>query len=103
MKVWMIGLLLLISSPAWAQRQVPQIPFDSVPNFLKLPADMYLGEVSGVAVNSKGHVFVFQRGSTNGPAYAAAGWRWAFSYASSSSWAYWCGSAARGFSASSER
>ena len=72
MKVWMIGLLLLISSPAWAQRQVPQIPFDSVPNFLKLPADMYLGEVSGVAVNSKGHVFVFQRGSTNGPAYAAA-------------------------------
>jgi hypothetical protein len=72
MKVWMIGLLLLISSPLWAQRQVPQIPFDSVPNFLKLPADMYLGEVSGVAVNSKGHVFVFQRGSTNGPAYAAA-------------------------------
>ncbi len=72
MKVWMIGLLLVISSPLWAQRQVPQIPFDSVPNFLKLPADMYLGEVSGVAVNSKGHVFVFQRGSTNGPAYAAA-------------------------------
>ena len=72
MKVWMIGFLLLISSAAWAQSQVPQIPFDSVPNFLKLPADMYLGEVSGVAVNSKGHVFVFQRGSTNGPAYAAA-------------------------------
>ncbi len=73
MKVWMIGLLLLmISSPLWAQRQVPQIPFDSVPNFLKLPAEMYLGEVSGVAVNSKGHVFVFQRGSTDGPAYAAA-------------------------------
>ena len=25
---------------------------------------MYLGEVSGVAVNSKGHVFVFSRGNT---------------------------------------
>ncbi len=70
--VIVIGLILVIGSPAWAQRPVPQIPFDSVPNFLKLPADMYLGEVSGVAVNSKGHVFVYQRGNTNGPAYAAA-------------------------------
>jgi len=32
---------------------VPEIPFDSVPNVLKLPPDMYLGEVSGVAVNLK--------------------------------------------------
>src|SRR4029450_5244460 len=29
-------------------------------------------EVTGVAVNSKGHVFVFSRGNTSGPAYAAA-------------------------------
>jgi hypothetical protein len=73
MKAYLIGLFLLVSSPAlWAQRAVPQIPFDSVPDFLKLPPNMYLGEVSGVAVNSKGHVFVFQRGNTNGPAYAAA-------------------------------
>jgi len=48
------------------------IPFDSVPGFLKLPTDLYLGEVSGVAVNSKGHVFVFTRGNTTGPAYGAA-------------------------------
>ena len=34
--------------------------------------DMYFGEVSGVAVNSKGHVFVLSRGNTSGPAYAAA-------------------------------
>ena len=33
---------------------------------------MYLGEVSGVAVNSKGHIFVFSRGNNIGPAYAAA-------------------------------
>ena len=52
--------------------QVPEIPYDSVPNFLKLPPDLYLGEVSGVAVNSKKHVFVFSRGNTTGPAYAAA-------------------------------
>jgi hypothetical protein len=43
-----------------------------VPDFLKLPNDVYLGEVSGVAVNSKGHVFVFSRGNTAGPAYGAA-------------------------------
>jgi streptogramin lyase len=55
------------------QSSVPQIPFQSVPDFLKLPDNMYLGEVSGVAVNSKGHIFVFHRGNTTGPAYAAAG------------------------------
>ena len=42
-------------------QNVPEIPFDSVPNFLKLPAGMYLGEAIGVATNSKGHVFVYTR------------------------------------------
>jgi hypothetical protein len=67
--------LLLISSAAVAQTpaaSVPEIPFDSVANPLELPADLSFGEVSGVAVNSKGHVFVFSRGNTTGPAYAAA-------------------------------
>jgi DNA-binding beta-propeller fold protein YncE len=64
--------LLLLANPVMAQQAVPEIPFDSVPNPLKLPADLYLGEVTGVAVNSKGHVFVFSRGNTTGPAYAAA-------------------------------
>ena len=54
------------------QSPVPKIPFRSVPDFLKLPTDLYLGEVSGVAVNSKGHVFVFSRSGTTGPAYPAA-------------------------------
>jgi hypothetical protein len=74
MRIGSIGLLLvvaLVGSPAFAQA-VPQIPFDSVPDAIKLPKDMYLGEASGVAVNSKGHIFVFSRGNTRGPAYAAA-------------------------------
>src|SRR4029077_7396092 len=71
-KFWFIALLLLLSPLAYAQEKVPEIPFDSAPDFLKLPPNMYLGEVSGVAVNSKGHVFVFPRGNTTGPAYAAA-------------------------------
>jgi hypothetical protein len=50
---------------------VPEIPFDSVPNFFKLPPDIYFGEPSGVAVNSKKHIFVFNRGNSTGPAYGA--------------------------------
>ena len=46
------------------QSPVPQMHYRSVPNFLKLPSDLYLGEVVGVAVNSKGHIFVFSRGNT---------------------------------------
>ena len=62
---------LLLATPVFAQ-QPPEIRFHSAPDFLRLPADLYLGEVTGVAVNSQGHVFVFSRGSTTGPAYAAA-------------------------------
>jgi streptogramin lyase len=67
----LIAALLVTGSLALAQDAVPEIPFDSVANLLKLPADLYLGEVAGVAINSKGHIFVFSRGNSNGPAYAA--------------------------------
>jgi DNA-binding beta-propeller fold protein YncE len=72
MKRCIFGLLVLLGAPALAQQSVPVIAFDSVPNALKLPKDLYLGEATGVAVNSKGHVFVLSRGNTSGPAYAAA-------------------------------
>lgn len=61
--------LCALAGPVAAQKA---IPFDSVPDPIHLPANLYLGEVSGVAVNSKGHIFVFNRGNTSGPAYAAA-------------------------------
>jgi sugar lactone lactonase YvrE len=64
---------MLVAFSASAQRTPPEIPFESVPNALRLPADMNLGEVAGVAVNSKGHVFVFTRSnSASGPAFGAA-------------------------------
>ena len=52
--------------PAAAQTKakaenVPEISYQSVPNFLKLPPSLYLGEGIGVATNSKGHVFVYTR------------------------------------------
>src|SRR5437870_5441746 len=56
------------AAPAFAQ----EIPFDGNVNFLKLSADMNVGEVSGVAVNSKGDVAIFTRSnSAGGPAYGA--------------------------------
>src|SRR5580704_6494438 len=67
----LLGLLstaavALLVSPLGAQISVPEIPYDSAPNFLKLPEHTYLGEAAGVATNSKGHVFVYTRtGSTN--------------------------------------
>jgi hypothetical protein len=66
-------LFLFMSSSVYAQQpQVPGIRFQSVPDALKLPADLYLGETAGVAVNSKGHIFVLSRGNTTGPVYGAA-------------------------------
>jgi sugar lactone lactonase YvrE len=61
--------LVLCAGPALAQlkataQNVPEIPHDSVPNFLKLPAGEYLGESVGVATNSKGHTFVYHRSAT---------------------------------------
>jgi len=64
-------LFLLLAIPVSAQ-QPPEIRYHSVPDFLKLPPDVYFGEVPGVAVNSKGHIFVFTRGNSAGPAYAAS-------------------------------
>ena len=72
MKRIVIAIIALLGVAPHAQQAVPDIPFDSVPNFLKLPADMNLGEASGVAVNSKGDVAVYTRSnSAGGPAYAA--------------------------------
>ena len=69
----MIAAFVSMTAAVHAQQAVPEIPFDSVPDFLKLPPGMNFGEVAGVAVNSKGHVFVFTRSnSAGGPAYAPA-------------------------------
>jgi hypothetical protein len=52
--------MLAAQSKAKAEN-VPIIPHSSVPNFFKLPPDLYFGEGIGIATNSKGHVFVYHR------------------------------------------
>ena len=53
---------------------VPKIPFDTSTDFLKYSPDMNLGEVLGVAVNSKGRIVVLNHpGSADvGPLYGNA-------------------------------
>ena len=52
-----------------AQTAVPEIPFDAV-DLLKMPADLYVGEIGGVGQNSKGQIFVYTR---TGHPYATLG------------------------------
>jgi sugar lactone lactonase YvrE len=71
MKAWIVAVALLCVPVSAQQPSPPALTAESVPDFLKLPAGANFGEVSGVAVNSKGHIFVFTRSnSAHGPAYA---------------------------------
>src|SRR4029077_11281476 len=63
---WVTVVVALCATATHAQmkatvQNVPEIPYDSMRNFLKLPTNLYLGEAIGVATNSKGHVFVYTR------------------------------------------
>jgi hypothetical protein len=63
MKRFVLTLLAatcLAGLPALAQN-APEIAFDSATNALTTPDDIYLGEVSGVATDSKGNIFVYTR------------------------------------------
>jgi hypothetical protein len=56
-----VVITLLAALPGFAQTKakaenVPEIPFTSVPNFFKLPPDLYFGEGIGIATNSKGRI-----------------------------------------------
>lgn len=57
----LLATALIAGAPLYAQKDAPEIKFDSVPNALQLPAGMYLGEVAGVATNSRGDIFVYTR------------------------------------------
>ncbi len=62
--------IVLLPLPAGAQsapvktgpfQAVPELPYRVAPQFFKFPKGMIAGEASAVAVNSKGHIFLFQR------------------------------------------
>lgn len=41
---------------------LPRLSYNVIPNFFQLPADEHFVEPAGVAVNSKGHIYIFHRG-----------------------------------------
>jgi len=57
----LLSLILLGAALAAVQQSVPEISYDSAPNLLKMPPEIHLGEVAGVATNSRGHLFVYTR------------------------------------------
>jgi DNA-binding beta-propeller fold protein YncE len=44
------------------EQSIPKLNYEAVPDFFQLPAGEHFVEVAGVAVNSKGHIYVFHRG-----------------------------------------
>jgi hypothetical protein len=73
MKTGLVTPFVLAAAPLYRQQAVPDIPFESVPDFLKLPAGMSVGEVPGIAVDASGNIYVFTRSNTaDGPAYGPA-------------------------------
>ncbi|HEY4132861.1 MAG TPA: hypothetical protein VGM50_19765, partial [Gemmatimonadaceae bacterium] len=52
--------LIMGAAPLCAQR-VPEISFDATADFLKLPAGLQFGEVAGVALDARRHLYVFSR------------------------------------------
>ncbi|MBN4075640.1 MAG: 6-bladed beta-propeller [SAR86 cluster bacterium] len=72
MKILLKIAFLLVYVTANVQAQVPEIPYESVPNFLRTTPDRNFGEVLGVTVNSQGHILVLNHpGNANyGPIWA---------------------------------
>src|SRR5205809_973051 len=65
-----VAAALLGVAPLAAQTPVPEIPFETNADLLKLPDALHLGEAAGVATNSRGHLFVYTR---TGPTNAVVG------------------------------
>jgi len=64
LKYCMLILALSLACPLLAQKQSwPVLHYRSIPNFLKFPPHIYMGEADGVAVDSKGNIYVYNRGS----------------------------------------
>src|SRR5437773_5172120 len=59
-----LSALFAIASifPCLGEEPIPKLNYEAVPDFFQLPTGKHFVEVAGVAVNSKGHIYVFHRG-----------------------------------------
>src|SRR5438876_7659271 len=56
-----VAVAALAAGAVLFAQSAPDISYDANADALQLPQGTYLGEVAGVATNSKGHVFVYTR------------------------------------------
>ena len=73
-RVFIAILLAVVVVPVATQQSAPELPFESVPDYLKYSPEMNLGETLAVAENSKGHIIVLNHPgtATTGPLYGNA-------------------------------
>jgi DNA-binding beta-propeller fold protein YncE len=57
----LIAFALALTAGALSAQQAPAITFDSNPMPLSMPDNIHLGEVAGVATNSRGDIYVYTR------------------------------------------
>jgi DNA-binding beta-propeller fold protein YncE len=60
-RLLIVTVALASAAPLVAQTAVPELAFDTNADFVRTPPDIYVGEVGGVAANSKGQIFVYTR------------------------------------------
>jgi DNA-binding beta-propeller fold protein YncE len=60
----MLATLLAAATafPCYSEESIPKLTYEALPDFFQLPSGDHFVEVAGVAVNSKGHIYVFHRG-----------------------------------------
>ena len=56
--IFVLGTALAVSGGILSGQTVPTIQFDSNPSPLTMPDNIHLGEVAGVATNSRGDIYV---------------------------------------------
>jgi len=59
--MFLIAAAMVLTSTIFLAQAPPTIQFDSNPTPLTMPDDIHLGEVAGVATNSRGEMFVYTR------------------------------------------
>ena len=70
LRAFVVAAGLAAGASLAAQVTVPEIAFEADADLLKMPSDIYVGEVAGVGANSKGQIFVYTR---TGHPYATLG------------------------------
>ena len=60
-RLFAAGAAIALGGALASAQAVPEIAFDSVPDLLKFPENIHMGEAAGVATNSRGDIFLYTR------------------------------------------